>query len=51
MIKEVADKGIEMPLKEAFKLEIEGSERLFNGKDVHEGVRAFKEKRPPVFNQ
>ena len=51
VIKEVADKGIEMPLKEAFKLEIEGSERLFNGKDVHEGVRAFKEKRPPVFNQ
>lgn len=51
VIKEVADKGIEMPLKESFKLEIEGSERLFNGTDVLEGVKAFKEKRLPVFNQ
>ncbi len=51
VIKEVADQGIEMPIRESFRLEIEGSERLFNGTDVQEGVKAFREKRPPVFNR
>lgn len=51
VIKSVTDKGIELPLKESFSLEIQGSETLFNGKDVHEGVKAFWEKRPPKFNQ
>jgi enoyl-CoA hydratase/carnithine racemase len=51
VIKNVTDTGIELPLKKSFSLEIEGSETLFNGRDVHEGVKAFKEKRAPQFNQ
>ena len=51
VIKDVADHGIERPLKQAFGLEIAGSERLFNGNDVLEGVKAFKEKREPNFNR
>ena len=50
VIKQVTDRGVELPLKEAFALEIEGSETLFDGKDVHEGIQAFMEKRPPRFN-
>lgn len=49
VIKDVADRGVELPLKESFELEIEGSEKLFAGEDVLEGIKAFKEKRPPHF--
>jgi enoyl-CoA hydratase/carnithine racemase len=38
-----------MPLEQGLELENKLFAQLFAGSDVHEGTRAFLEKRKPVF--
>lgn len=46
-VKELAYRGIEVPLAEGLQLEIEVSKRLALTEDSQEGARAFAEKRKP----
>jgi len=46
-VKELAYRGIEVPLVEGLRLEIEMSKRLAQTEDSQEGARAFAEKRKP----
>jgi enoyl-CoA hydratase/carnithine racemase len=46
-IKEVALKGLDLPLADALRLEQEGYQWLTKTEDADEGARAFAEKRPP----
>ena len=46
-IKEVALRGLNLPLSEGFRLEREGFRWLMQTEDAIEGARAFAEKRPP----
>lgn len=46
-IKSVINRGIELPLEEALKLEREGLVALMQTEDFKEGVRAFFERRQP----
>lgn len=48
-IKEVMNKGMNMDLQSALKLEREAIEKLKQTEDFKEGIRAFFEKRPPVW--
>jgi enoyl-CoA hydratase/carnithine racemase len=48
-VKNVVNKGMEMPLTEARKYERERAETLFGTEDVREGFRAFAERREPEF--
>jgi enoyl-CoA hydratase len=41
--------GVQMDLKNALLFEIEAYNRLIPTKDREEGIRAFNEKRKPVF--
>jgi enoyl-CoA hydratase len=41
--------GLQMDLLTGYRFEIEAYNRLVDTDDRHEGVRAFNEKRPPVF--
>jgi len=41
--------GAQMDLRTAFRFEIEAYNRLIPTEDRHEGIRAFNEKRKPVF--
>ena len=47
--KESVLRGLALPLDEAFKLEMEISNYVFQTEDAKEGPRAFAEKRPPVW--
>jgi enoyl-CoA hydratase len=47
--KRVINRGFEMPLREALKLEIDTFADLFATEDQKEGMKAFIEKRAPVF--
>ncbi len=47
--KRVINRGYEMPLREALKLEVDTFADLFATQDQKEGMKAFIEKRPPVF--
>lgn len=49
--KRVINRGIEMPLQEACRLEIDTFVELFGQPDREEGMRAFIEKREPNFTQ
>jgi enoyl-CoA hydratase len=42
--------GLQMDLLTGYRFEIEAYNRLVNTEDRHEGVRAFNEKRKPVFH-
>lgn len=48
-IKRLVNEGNDLPLNEGLKLEREQFEELFQTKDAKEGIRAFIEKRKPVF--
>jgi enoyl-CoA hydratase len=48
-IKRAVVSGLEMGLSEALALERELQQRLFTSEDAGEGIRAYNEKRPPVF--
>jgi enoyl-CoA hydratase len=47
--KRLINRGYEMPLREALKLEIDTFADLFATEDQKEGMQAFIEKRPPAF--
>jgi enoyl-CoA hydratase len=47
--KRAIDEGIEMPLDEALKFELEIYDKVSNSQDAEEGLSAFLEKRKPVF--
>ena len=48
-IKRAVVSGLEMGLTEALSLERELQQRLFTSEDATEGIRAYNEKRAPVF--
>ena len=48
-IKQSVNVGMQMDLASAMMFEIEAYNRMVPTADRHEGVRAFNEKRPPVF--
>lgn len=48
-VKELAYRGIEVPLAEGLRLEIEMSKKLALTEDSQEGARAFGEKRKPAW--
>ncbi len=47
--KRLINRGCEMPLREALRLEIDTFADLFATEDQKEGMKAFIEKRPPAF--
>lgn len=47
--KQAIDEGIELPLEEALKVELEIYDKVANSQDAEEGLSAFLEKRKPVF--
>ncbi|MDR3271095.1 MAG: enoyl-CoA hydratase [Peptococcaceae bacterium] len=47
--KALVNKGMELPLKEALKLEMDYVEKVFKTADIREGVDAFLNKRKPEF--
>jgi enoyl-CoA hydratase len=47
--KKTIDAGIELPLSEALKLELEGYGKVARSGDAEEGIAAFLEKRTPTF--
>ncbi|MER2536466.1 MAG: enoyl-CoA hydratase-related protein [Rhizobiaceae bacterium] len=49
MIKEAVLKGMDMPLAQGLAVERDLSNLLFLTQDAQEGMRAFAEKRPPVW--
>ena len=42
--------GMQMELKTAYRFEVEAYNQLVETEDRHEGIKAFNEKRKPVFN-
>src|SRR5262249_30185606 len=48
-IKEVALRGLDLPLADGLRIEHEGYEWLTKTEDADEGARAFAEKRPPTW--
>lgn len=46
-IKQVAFRGLDLPMKEGLRLEHEGFNDLMQTEDAVEGAKAFAEKRPP----
>ena len=50
LAKEAIRRGLQMPLEQALRFETDLTLLLQTTKDRAEGVRAFMEKRPPVFN-
>jgi enoyl-CoA hydratase/carnithine racemase len=49
VIKRLVYDGLESPLASALTLEQDATARLIVTDDAHEGIAAFKEKRPPRF--
>ncbi len=47
--KRAIDSGLELPLEEALRLELEIYDKVANSQDAEEGLLAFIEKRKPVF--
>jgi enoyl-CoA hydratase/carnithine racemase len=48
-IKKAAHRGLQVDLTTGLLLEVQAYERTIGTQDRHEGVNAFNEKRPPVF--
>ena len=49
MIKQAMMRGLDLPLKEALHFEDTLLDTLFRSQDAKEGIRAFMEKRKPVY--
>jgi enoyl-CoA hydratase/carnithine racemase len=49
-IKQSVDRGMALPPADAFALELKQYNALLPTNDRHEGIRAFNEKRKPLFN-
>jgi len=47
--KRAIHKGVEFPLEEALRIEMEEYDRVARSKDAEEGITSFIEKRPPTF--
>ena len=47
--KKAIDGGVELPLSEALKLELEEYDKVARSGDAEEGIAAFLEKRKPSF--
>ncbi len=47
--KRAIDEGIEMPLEDALRFELEIYDKVSNSQDAEEGLSAFLEKRKPLF--
>ncbi len=47
--KTAVDRGVELPVEEALRFELELYDRVANSEDAEEGLSAFLEKRKPVF--
>ena len=47
--KKAMHQGLQTDLTSGLLLEVQAYERMISTEDRHEGVRAFNEKRPPVF--
>lgn len=47
--KRLIDRATAVSLEDGLSAELEASERVFSSDDLHEGVRAFFDKRPPTF--
>jgi len=47
--KRAIDEGLDLPLDDALKLELEIYDKVANSQDAEEGLAAFLEKRKPVF--
>ncbi|WP_088225006.1 enoyl-CoA hydratase [Desulfosporosinus sp. FKB] len=47
--KHLVNKGIELSLPDAMEMEMQYVEKVFHTKDLHEGIKAFINKRPAVF--
>lgn len=50
-IKQAVNEGMEQPLETGLELEAQLFADVFETEDVKEGVKAFLEKRKPVFNR
>ena len=48
-IKDLVNKGMQVDLHSGWELETQNFLNHFRSEDMAEGIRAFKEKRPPVF--
>jgi enoyl-CoA hydratase/carnithine racemase len=48
-IKEVTQRGLELPIEERIKLAVDFHKRCLQTEDAREGLRAFAEKREPVW--
>jgi len=47
--KRAINRGVDLPLDNALKLELDEYDRVAHSKDAEEGMAAFFEKRPPTF--
>jgi enoyl-CoA hydratase/carnithine racemase len=49
LVKEAAYKGLDLPLEEGLRVEVDQSRKVMMTEDAREGPLAFAEKRPPVW--
>jgi enoyl-CoA hydratase/carnithine racemase len=50
-VKALVDRGLDMPLNQGLQLELDLVADHMRGADAAEGLRAFAEKRSPIFRK